>query len=195
MRLSKAVAVALAPVVAASALAVPSAAVDLNKSRLTTVELKACRQVGRHRDGRAWICPGLPGYPVYVAEGDLRTFVAFGPEPAKRQSAQQTLGPFNTIFWDKRRPAIEWRMERRIDGKEVPFATILRYRVSRDGQRSEVLVVTKVDERQSCQLATIDTWANPDAMGMARAWAIAEAQRRTCPEQPDRLGIKGKLDP
>ena len=42
------------------------------KSLYTTVDLKECRQVKRHREGNAWECAGLPGFPVYVAEGDAR---------------------------------------------------------------------------------------------------------------------------
>ena len=31
------------------------------KSLYTTVELKACKRVKRHRDGSAWLCEGLAG--------------------------------------------------------------------------------------------------------------------------------------
>ena len=48
------------------------------KSLYTTIDLKACKRIKRHRDGGAWRCDGLPGYPVYVAEGDLRQFVSVG---------------------------------------------------------------------------------------------------------------------
>lgn len=169
-----------------------AAAVDLQMSRLSAIELKACKQIARHKDGGAWRCPGLRGFPVYFAEGDLRHFLAFGPRPEKRKSATQTLGPFNSIFQAKRRPTIEWRVERRLNGRIVPFATIVRYYTSRDGDNGEVLVITKVDEQQSCQLALIDARANPDAMATARAWAIAEARKRSCPDAPEVLGAKGK---
>src|SRR5262245_32004213 len=51
------------------------------KSLYTTIDLKECKQVKRHRDGNAWECPGLPGFPVYIAEGDLRQFVSVGTNP------------------------------------------------------------------------------------------------------------------
>lgn len=167
-------------------------AVDLNKSRLTSIELKKCRQISRHRDGGAWICPGIRGYPIYFAEGDLRHMMGFGPNPRKRRSATQTLGPFNSIFEGKVRPTIEWRVERDARGRIVPFATIVRYHTSRDGQDSNVLVVTKVDAKDSCQVAIIDARANEDAMAIARAWAIAEARKMSCPDTPIALGKPGK---
>lgn len=167
-------------------------AVDLNKSRLTTIHLKDCRQISKHRDGGAWLCKGLRGYPVYFAEGDLRQMMGFGPAPQKRTSSKQTLQSFNTIFDGKRRPTVEWRVENDARGRIVPFATIVRYHTSRDGAESDVLVVTKVDAQDSCQLAVIDASVNPDAMAIARAWALAEAKKLPCPEKPRVLGKAGK---
>ena len=74
------------------------AAANPVKSLYTTVQLKACKQVKRHRDGGAWLCDGLAGLPVYVAEGDLRQFLSVGEDAQKRRAATQTLGAFNTIF-------------------------------------------------------------------------------------------------
>src|SRR5258705_2184500 len=56
----------------ASVLGVATAAANPVKSLYTTVELKSCQPLKRHRDGDAWRCEGLPGYPVYVAQGELR---------------------------------------------------------------------------------------------------------------------------
>jgi hypothetical protein len=125
---------------------------------------------------------------VYVAEGDLRYMLAFGPKPQARRSATQTLGPFNTIFDGKRRAMVEWRVEHDARRRIVPFATIVRFYTSRDGERGETIVVTKVDARESCQLAVIDARANADAMSIARTWANAEARRRSCPDEPVELG-------
>ncbi len=175
-------------------IALPNAseAVDINQSRLSTVDLAKCRQIKRHRDGGAWICKGLPGYPVYFAEGDLRQMMGFGPAPQRRRSATQTLGAFNSIFERNRRATIEWRVEKDARGRAVPYATIVRYHTSRDGENSDVLVITKVDARDSCQLATIDARANADAMVMARTWATAEARKRACQDAPVVLGVPGK---
>lgn len=170
----------------------PAPAVDLHKSRLTAIELSSCRRISSQPHGGAWNCPGLKGYPVYFAEGDLRQMIGFGPNPAQRRSATQSLGPFNTIFSGKRRPTIEWRTERvGGDGREEPFATIVRYYTSLDNAKGEVLVVTKVDARDSCQLAWIDALANPDPIALAREWAIANARRKPCPDKPEILGQRG----
>ena len=82
----------------ASTLGSGPAAANPVKSLYTTVDLKVCRQVKRHRDGGAWRCEGLGGLPVYVAEGDLRQFVSVGADAQKRRAATQTLGAFNSIF-------------------------------------------------------------------------------------------------
>ena len=47
--------------------------------------------------GGAWACPGLKGYPVIIAEGDLRMFVSFGPNPGSEKAAEETLPPFNQL--------------------------------------------------------------------------------------------------
>ena len=80
------------------------AAANPVKSLYTTVELKACKPVKRHRDGGAWLCDGLAGLPVYVAEGDLRQFLSVGENAQKRRAATQTLGAFNTDLRERQRP-------------------------------------------------------------------------------------------
>ena len=130
------------------------------KSLYTTVELKSCKLVKHHKDGDAWRCAGLPGYPVYVAEGDLRQFVSAGPNAERRRAATQTLRPFNTIFENGGgRATIEWRFDRRGKG-EVPYATIVRYHTARGSSRGDVLVVSKVSPRETCHVAYIDALAN-----------------------------------
>lgn len=171
--------------------AAPAGAVDLHKSQLTSIDLKQCRQISRHRDGGAWICPGIKGWPVYIAEGDLRQMMAFGPRPERRRSATQSLATFNSVFQGRRRPTVEWRLEQDQGRRLVPYATIVRYHTSRDGAKGEALVVTKVDATDSCRMAVIDARANPDAMAIARAWAIAEVRKRPCPDEPLVLGTVG----
>lgn len=161
------------------------------KSRLTAIDLSDCRFLKRHPDGNAYRCPGLPGWPVYVASGDDRQFLSFGPSAEKRQAASQTLGAFNSVFERGKRPAIEWRIEHK-GGREVPFATIVRFHTHRDGSKGEVLVVTKVDAKISCQLALVDAAANPDGMALARSWADANARAQGCPGTPKVIGNTGK---
>jgi hypothetical protein len=144
------------------------------KSRFTTVELKACEPVKAGPEGSAWTCKGLNGYPVYVADGDLRQFVSFGPQPHARRAATQTLQAFNSIFAPQAtRATIEWRF-RRSDGRDVPYATIIRFYTSRgtaaakprpdarpEDSRGEVLVVTKVTATDACQMARIEPAQRP----------------------------------
>jgi hypothetical protein len=165
----------------------PAAANPL-KSLYTTIELETCEQVKTHADGGAWLCPGIEGYPVYIAEGDLRMFVSVGPNPEKRRAATQTLKAFNSLFkGQSSRATLEWRFVKR-DGKVVPYATIQRYYTSHDGAPGEVLVVTRVTETEDCHVAHIDALANSDAIAQARRIADKEARAFDCSREPRTIG-------
>ena len=171
--------------------AAPAAANPL-KSLYTTIELKSCRKISAHPDGRAWLCPGLEGYPVYIAEGDLRTFVSVGREPQKRKAAKQTLSTFNSLFRGKAsRATLEWRFVKR-DGKVVPYATIQRYFTKNENGQGEVLVVTKVTATEDCHVAHIDALANSDAIAMARSVADTQARGFDCSQAPKQMGNSGR---
>jgi hypothetical protein len=162
------------------------------KSQYTTIDLKSCTRLKAHADGSAWRCPGLPGYPVYVAEGDLRTFVSAGANAEKRRAAEQTLGPFNTIFpAGSRRTTLEWRFNRKGDAV-VPYAIILRYYTRNDTGRGEVLVVTKVSPAQTCQVAYIDALATPEPIVLAHKIADETARTFDCGKEPVTAGPTGK---
>jgi hypothetical protein len=177
--------------VVASLLVSPVAANPL-KSLYTTIELKSCRQTNARPDRGAWLCPGLEGYPVYIAAAGLRTFVSVGSEPEKRRAALQTLDATNSLFrGTSNRATLEWRFVRR-DGKVVPYATIQRY-FTRSGPRSgEVLVVTRITDSEDCHVAHIDALANPDAIALARSVADKEARAFDCREKPMRIGKTGR---
>ncbi len=162
------------------------------KSLYTTLELASCRRVEQHADGHSWICAGLDGYPVRVAEGDQRTFVSVGDEAGRHRAAEQTLASFNSIFDAKHaRATLEWRIVRQ-NGRPVPFATILRYFTLAGGRQGEVLVVTRVASGQSCHVAHIDALANPDAIAIARQIADTTARRFDCKSAPDVRGRRSK---
>jgi hypothetical protein len=182
------------------------------KSRFTTIELKTCEAVKVNPEGGAWTCKGLGGYPVYVAERDLRQFISFGPDGQSRRAATQTLTAFSSIFAPKRnRATIEWRF-RRADGRDVPYATIVRFYTASsatkakpapgddaasasrgDANRGEVLIVTKVTPTEACQLALIDARANPDAIILARSAADELAAIFDCKaDQPRVVGATGR---
>ncbi|NJO34207.1 MAG: hypothetical protein HC869_14815 [Rhodospirillales bacterium] len=162
------------------------------KSLYTTIDLKACAKLKAHPDGSAWRCRGLPGYPVYVAEGDLRTFISVGANAEKRRAAEQTLSPFNTIFpAGSRRATLEWRFNRKGDAL-VPYATILRYYTKTDSRRGEILVVTKVSPVQTCQMAYIDALATPEPIVLAHRIADETARSFDCGKEPVTVGFTGK---
>ena len=174
-------------------LAVPAATANPLKSLYTTIDLKTCSKIKRHRDGGAWRCAGLPGYPVYIAEGDLRQFVSVGIDGERRKAAEQTLGPFNSIFEaNSTRATIEWRFVRR-EGRQLPYAAILRFHTSNDERRGDVLVVFKVSDKETCHVAHIDALANgADAIVLARKVADEEARAFSCRSDPQTRGATGK---
>jgi hypothetical protein len=162
------------------------------KSLYTTVDLKACKRLERHRDGGAWRCEGLPGWPVYVAEGDSRHFVSAGPDAEKRRAATQTLGPFNSIFErGSDRATIEWRFDRRGE-RQIPYAIIVRFHTAVDGRRGDVLVVSKVSAGEACHVAYIDALANADAISLARRIADGRARTFDCRREPRVEGDTGR---
>ena len=184
-------AVLAASLVTGSTLATPAWANPL-KSLYTTLELSSCKVERRHPDGNAWLCAGLDGYPVRVAEGDQRTFVSVGRDPEQHRAVRQSLATFNSIFDAKHgRATLEWRIVRQ-NGQPVPFATILRYFTSKGALKGEVLVVTRLAPGQSCHVAYIDALANPDAIAIARKTADAAARTFDCKREPDVKGQRGK---
>lgn len=161
------------------------------KSLYTTIDLAACTVTRRHPDGNSWMCRGLEGYPVRIAEGDLRTFVTAGAAADKTRAATQTLKAFNTIFQGKaRRATLEWRFTRK-NGRPVPYATILRYFTGGDGANGQVLVVSKVSPLQSCHVAYVDALANADAIALAREAADTRARTFDCAAEPVTVGLTG----
>jgi hypothetical protein len=173
-------------------LAAMAAAPDATRSDFTTIELKTCKILRQSPEGSAWRCRGLPGYPVYVAEGDERYFVSVGMRPEKRRAAIQTLKPFNTIFpATAPRATIEWRVPR-TDQAAQPYATIIRYYTSSEGGKRQVLVVSKVSPSETCQVALIDADANPDAIERARFIADTTAKTFDCKTPPTVEGTPSK---
>lgn len=170
------------------ALAPAANAVQQAKSRYSTIELGKCRASG----GKAWLCDGLPGYPVYVARDGGRTFLSAGPGGASRRAARQSLDAANTVFDGKSpRTAVEWRFVIR-DKRVVPYATIVRYFTQTAGGRGEVVVVTRVSDQDTCQVARIDALANRDAMVLARDIADRQARTFDCRQDPMNIGAAGK---
>jgi hypothetical protein len=175
-----------------AALGAAPAAANPVKSLYTTIDLKTCKKIRWHRGGGAWMCEGLSGLPVYVAEGDLRQFVSVGAGAQKRRAATQTLGAFNSIFENgSNRATVEWRFDRRGERK-LPYAIIVRFHTSRDGHNGDVLVVSKVSDTETCHVAYIDALANEDAIALARQIADRHTKDFDCRKEPSTEGATGK---
>ncbi|TYC53715.1 hypothetical protein FMN50_14830 [Rhodobacterales bacterium] len=169
-----------------------SEAADIS-SAYTRIRLEDCTQTAfpdqdEGTFGGAWSCEGYRGERVYVAEGDLRMFVSFGPDAANEPAAGQTLPNFNTI-----NETLEWRLR-----GGVPFATILRWfpSLGDDGSKTgSVLIVTQLKPGGgTCQIARIDAQANGNANEMARQAADRLAGTFDCARQPENLVNPGILN-
>lgn len=167
-------------VAAGFALAALPVAAQTIDSAYTDVDLDACTEVSADEMGASFACEGYDGIPVSIAEGDLRFFVSYGDTADEEKAASQTLPPFNTLG-----KKIEWRLA---DG--VPFATILRFFVQREGSETDgqVLVVTKLGEGETCQVAYIDALANKNANELARQAADDFAADFDCEDDPVTVG-------
>jgi hypothetical protein len=156
------------------------------QSTYTDLSLDLCSVTKTNDFGTTWACPGYKGIPVMVAEGDLRFMVSYGLKSTEEPAAEQTLPPFNTIG-----PKIEWRLSNK-EGRWKPFATILRYFVGEEGKpKGEVLVVTRLGEGSTCQIAYVDALANPNANELAQQAADAHGFDFDCKKDPTIVGKFG----
>ena len=158
----------------------------------TPLNLDKCRHMAgaEEEDYGAWRCRGYRGIPVFVSAGDQRTYVSYGRTAANEPAARQTLASFNGEG-----DAIEWRAERGKDGKLKPFATIVRFSVTKSAQdppvKGAMLVVTRLDQ-PVCRVGYVDALANPDATALARKIADEHARTFQCQRsEPIFLGDKG----
>ncbi len=170
----------------------PALAIQQVKSLYTAIDLRECKILEAPRGGGAWLCEGLPDYPVYVAEIDHRTYLSIGNKGAGMRAAHQTLASANSLFeGSSTRPAVEWRFVIR-NGKPVPYATIVRYATSLGDTRGEVLIVTRVTATEACQVAHIDALAAEEAIVLARRIADEKARAFSCAGEPAVVGQSGK---
>lgn len=171
----------IATTATALALGSSSAIAQQIDSAYTKIDLDICQQIDPMTFGDDsgqsgyWACVGYNNSLVFVAEGDLRFFVSYGDDALNEISKSQTLPAFNTI-----NDTLEWRMEN-VNGNWVPFATILRYYTdSGDGDRGEVLVVTKLEAGNSCHVGYVDARLTPNANVAARNIADQFAKNFDC---------------
>ena len=156
------------------------------QSAYTDIDLNECLILHSDDFGSSWACPGYRGYPMRVAEGELRFTIGYGFNiDAEPFGGAQPLGPANRLG-----PEMEWRLSN-ATGRWVPIATIVRYLTqSPDApdQMREVLVVTQLVEGATCHIAYADATADENAEELARAAADSTAGSFDCAEEPERLG-------
>lgn len=157
-------------------LALPAQAADID-STYTQLDLDECLVLKADDFGASFACPGYKGFPLLVAEGDLRFFVSYGFGAPDEVAASQTLPQFNYVH-----STLEWRLTN-ASGAWKPFATILRwFTQAGDGSSpdGEVLVVTKIEAGNTCHIAYIDAKRTPNANEIARSWADNTATTFNC---------------
>ena len=91
----------------------PAMAQDATRSVITTIDLKTCTVLRTGPDGSAWRCVGLPGYPVYVADGDDR----------RRAVRVEVDGDVQHAVPQHRRPEAERKALGNADGRGARRAT------------------------------------------------------------------------
>jgi len=136
-------------------------------------------------------CKGLPDYPVYVADYDLRQFMAYGPVSVPVEF-RGGFGQFNYV-----NHTIEWRLN-----NNRPFAVIQRWFIEftddygNSTDKGQVLVVSRVAEKNgegvSCPMAYVDALSNKNANALAREAADTLAESFICDvDLPRYLGVRG----
>ena len=162
----------------------PAAEATEFNSAYTDLNLDDCTVMSSDDLGSTWACPGYKGYPLQIAEGDLRFFVSYGFNAGEERAAEQTPPPFNYLG-----AKMEWRLGDASGGWK-PVATIVRYFVSMgEGEKeSQVLVVTQLVPGATCHIAYIDATANPDANALAQKAADTMTPDFDCANDPEIIG-------
>jgi len=133
----------------------------------TDTDLDQCMIMSAHEMGASFACPGYKGYPLMIAEDDVRFFVSYGFGAPDEIAAHQTIPPFNYIG-----KKLEWRLSDQ-SGQWRPVATILRWiEDPGDGSKGDqFLVVTKIEPGNTCHVAYIDAGITANANEIARQFA------------------------
>lgn len=155
------------------------------RSAYTDTDLDQCTMVAAYELGGTWACPGYRGFPLMIAEGDLRMFVSYGFGAPEEIVAGQGFPQFNHIG-----ARLEWLLADHPERGEIPVGTILRYYLAAPDYQDpdeQVLVVTQIAPGNSCHIAYVDARANADANQMARDAAIALVGQVDCASTEPRI--------
>lgn len=166
----------------ASVSAAAEQAKDAVESRIVKFDLSACAVIEKDEETAYAVkrCADFDGYDFYVAHGDLRDYVGFGPDAVTQKAFTQTLTPFNRID-----ETIEFRVRA---GAAVPEAAIIRYFIDNEATNSvgQVLVVSKIAGTEACHVAYVDALANANAEDLARR-AADESRDFDCETDEPRI--------
>ena len=170
------------------------------KSVYTPFDTKSCRhQKGTDvEDYGSWTCRGLNGMSIRISAGDQRMYVSYGRASDDEDLAStQTFPGFNDVY----KGTVEWRVAMK-GGKQVPFATILRWNVMTEKDHEaagpvaasgRVLVVTRLNPGGVCHVGYVDARANPNANELAQQLADDKARAFQCGK--DKPAVAGKTSP
>jgi hypothetical protein len=168
--------------------AAPAQAQSGFTSAYTDLDLNQCLILEADDFGARWACPGYRGYPLLVEEGDLRFSLSYGFDADESSVGFQTLPPFNSLG-----SKLEWRLSNAL-GRWFPIATIVRYHTAHPetGENyGQVLVVSQIQDGNSCHIAYVDARANENANELARE-AADKAGDFDCAN--DEVEIIGKFE-
>ena len=170
----------------------------LSTSRCKVVASTTTDDTGRklpreQRQASTWRCDGYGGRYVFIAYGDQREGLAFGPA---NPLPSDYIWPGRFGSWG---PSMEWRGIREASGKAGTTFAIAAYSwdvgppnggTPRD--RGSELAVIRVDHNPAytCILAWVDLIANPRAIVLAREFADREGPHKKCEtsKEPVKLG-------
>ena len=157
----------------------------------TQVDFKKCRHLQKADGfsfGGSWVCPGVGGFDVVVADADARDIISFDSKNPKNCAGLKTFSGFNTSG-----KTIEWRL---LHGK--PIAAIQRWTVSIDPDKAEKtatwLVVTKLGAKDSCHMHYV-AGAFPKANEAARNAADTKSAAFNCEKDAPRFDPADKAPP
>ena len=144
----------------------------------TTLAEKQCRKLKSTGDDYLGRCPGVGGYSLLVAEGDLRQNILVVTPKGERHSLE--LWSVVSPAFSSLGPKAEWRVVTQ-SRKTIPAALIVRYNASEDPEKPDkqtsYLVVAKITATEVC--VTDKIGPGPKANEEARRLAD-EAANKPC---------------
>lgn len=141
-----------------------SAKAQSNRSIYTTLEAKQCRTLKSDSSGAGQYlgrCPGVSGYSLLVAEGDLRQNITVVTPHGAKHSLE--LWEVVSSAFSRVGSKAEWRVAKR-KGKMFPIALIVRFTANEDSAQpnktTSYLAVSKITPAAVCVTDKISAGTN-----------------------------------